>query len=212
MSTLASLPIPSKQDIELAMSSSFSPGLMTTLDGARFNPLVRTFPRIDIVDVARSLSRIPRFLGHTRRAYTVAEHCLHTSALVQRMFGGHMKQTALFALLHDGAEAYVNDLPSPIKHDRNMSAYAVSERETQERVWWELTAASPSANQRWVVKLVDSMMILQEHRDLRGGPDHTFLPPERIPLTLPPTDCELQQIFIDRYFDLTHDLAHCARA
>jgi len=68
-------------------------------------------PDVDISDIARSLSRLCRFSGHTRHFYSVAQHSLLVS---EKMPGGPSEKLA--ALLHDGAEAYVCDLPTPLKN------------------------------------------------------------------------------------------------
>ncbi|HET8688249.1 MAG TPA: hypothetical protein VFM18_16575 [Methanosarcina sp.] len=64
--------------------------------------------QIDIKDIALALSRIPRFNGHTNRFYSVAEHCWTG----QRFINNEYK---LAFLLHDATEAYLCDIPSPIK-------------------------------------------------------------------------------------------------
>ncbi len=64
---------------------------------------------IAIEDIAKSLSRQCRFLGHTTRPYTVAEHSL----LVSRQFD--CPDLAMWGLLHDAAETYLGDWPRPIK-------------------------------------------------------------------------------------------------
>jgi 5'-deoxynucleotidase YfbR-like HD superfamily hydrolase len=55
-----------------------------------------------------------RFGGHCRRFYSVAQHsCL----LADLMFeGGGDAAASRWALLHDAAEAYLLDLPHPLKH------------------------------------------------------------------------------------------------
>lgn len=64
---------------------------------------------IDPTDIAVSLSRVNRFLGHTtHRSWSVAQHSLAMSAYVA-------PEHALAALLHDAAEAYVGDLPAPLR-------------------------------------------------------------------------------------------------
>ena len=65
---------------------------------------------IDIVDIAHSLSQLCRFTGHTNMFYSVAQHSLLVS---EKVPGG--AAVKLCALLHDGAEAYTNDLASPLK-------------------------------------------------------------------------------------------------
>lgn len=64
--------------------------------------------KIHILDIAHSLANQARFNGHTRAFYSVAEHCVFMSLQVPRLF-------ALEALMHDAAEAYVGDVPAPLK-------------------------------------------------------------------------------------------------
>lgn len=63
---------------------------------------------IDIRDIAHALSNLCRFNGHTRKFYSVAQHCVHASEWVAA-------PAALPALLHDAAEYCLTDVPSPIK-------------------------------------------------------------------------------------------------
>ena len=65
---------------------------------------------IDIRDIAHSLSQLCRYTGHTNMFYSVAQHSLLVS---EKMPGGAADK--LCGLLHDGAEAYTNDLASPLK-------------------------------------------------------------------------------------------------
>jgi uncharacterized protein len=62
--------------------------------------------RID--DIAWALSNICRYGGHYHRNYSVAEHTL----LVAGLLPPHKK---LYALLHDAPEAYLGDIPTPLK-------------------------------------------------------------------------------------------------
>jgi uncharacterized protein len=76
--------------------------------GIEFNPFSPRLEDIDIEDIAHALSQIPRFGGHTRRFYSVAQHSWEVSLLCPRANAG-------YGLLHDAAEAYLLDVPSPIK-------------------------------------------------------------------------------------------------
>jgi len=63
-------------------------------------------------DIAHSLSQICRFNGHTQRFYSVAEHSVNVSAVCEHLWG---KRLAYYGLLHDATEAYISDLPRPVK-------------------------------------------------------------------------------------------------
>ena len=62
--------------------------------------------------IAQSLSRINRFCGNSPRAYTVAKH----SVIVMHLLPPDASYNASkMALLHDGHEAYLSDMPRPLK-------------------------------------------------------------------------------------------------
>ena len=63
---------------------------------------------ISINDIAHALSQMPRFGGHLPVFYSVAQH----SIFCAENAGGKDRLTAL---LHDATEAYLTDMPSPIK-------------------------------------------------------------------------------------------------
>lgn len=64
---------------------------------------------IKIEDISHSLSMQCRFGGHLRSFYSVAQHCLNCSYIISREY------LQLGALLHDASEAYLLDIPRPIK-------------------------------------------------------------------------------------------------
>lgn len=63
---------------------------------------------LHIEDIAHGLAYRCRFGGHTKNFHSVAEHCIHISD----MCPPHLR---LQALLHDASEAYIGDMPTPIK-------------------------------------------------------------------------------------------------
>lgn len=63
---------------------------------------------VSIDDIAMSLSRIPRWGGHTKLPYSVAAHSMY----VAKLLPSHLQLTGL---LHDASEAYLADIPSPFK-------------------------------------------------------------------------------------------------
>jgi hypothetical protein len=89
---------------------------ISTASGGRF--YFKRKQKVDIGDIAVALSNICRFTGQIYDFYSVAEHSWHCSYLVPKVH-------ALCALLHDGTEAYVNDLASPFK--RTQPDYVAAE-------------------------------------------------------------------------------------
>lgn len=84
------------------------PGRIRTYTGLFVDPFDMNEEDIDIEDIAHALSHIPRFAGHTKKFYSVAQHCVWVAEHCPQpyMLGG---------LLHDAAEAYLMDIPTPVK-------------------------------------------------------------------------------------------------
>lgn len=68
---------------------------------------------IDIRDIAWSLSGIRRFGAHTRLRETVADHSIY---MAKKFMDRGEYKNALHALMHDATEAYITDIPSPLKN------------------------------------------------------------------------------------------------
>ncbi len=82
---------------------------MTTFNGRRFNIMEPIIDDIDLGDIIQSLSNQCRFAGHCDRFYSVAQHSVNVAHLVADEF----KPWALF---HDAAEAYISDIPRPVRN------------------------------------------------------------------------------------------------
>lgn len=70
-----------------------------------FNPKPEMF---DILDIAHALSKEQRFGNHLRSTYSVAQHSIICAEIAT-------PENKLTALCHDFPEAYIRDLPKPIK-------------------------------------------------------------------------------------------------
>ena len=86
---------------------------MRTYTGGQFWPFDPDPEDVRIEDIAHALSLQCRFAGHVPEFYSVAQHCL----LVEQLTVPPSRETCLAALLHDAAEAYVLDMPRPLKRD-----------------------------------------------------------------------------------------------
>lgn len=78
------------------------------LSGAQFNYNRPEDSEVTLDDLASALSNICRFSGHLPCFYSVAQHLVNTSRIVPL-------RVAFDALMHDTAEAFTNDLPTPLK-------------------------------------------------------------------------------------------------
>lgn len=78
------------------------------LSGAKMNYNYPEESDVTLDDLASALSNICRFSGHLPKFYSVAQHLVNTSRIVPAEF-------AFDALMHDTAEAFTNDLPTPLK-------------------------------------------------------------------------------------------------
>jgi hypothetical protein len=83
-------------------------GWIQSVSGKRVSVTEPEESMIDIGDIAHALSLLCRFNGHGTKFYSVAEHSVHVSYEIQ-------SELALAGLLHDAAEAYLGDVPSPLK-------------------------------------------------------------------------------------------------
>lgn len=92
-------------------------GKIRTFTGKLVDPLFLQYPDIDIRDIAHHTANICRYTGAVPKFYSVAQH----SVLVARYFLLPMERAA--GLLHDGAEAYLNDIASPLKRADGMEEY-----------------------------------------------------------------------------------------
>lgn len=99
---------------------------MQTYTGRKFWPMDPRSDEVFIEDIAHSLAMQCRYAGHCLRFYSVAEH----SVLMARWFIGQgMYEEAWQALHHDDPEAYLVDVPRPVK------PFLAGYKEAEHNVW-----------------------------------------------------------------------------
>jgi uncharacterized protein len=109
---------------------------------------------IVIEDIAWALSRMPRFSGHSIPyvPYSVAQHCIQVAEELKE----HGPKIQLYGLLHDAAEAYINDLPSPVKHIPEIHAVIKKlEDSLMTAIYIALNIEMPTERQDELVKIAD---------------------------------------------------------
>jgi 5'-deoxynucleotidase YfbR-like HD superfamily hydrolase len=84
------------------------------VSGRWVNPFDPDPDQLDPDDIARALANQCRFGGHSRAFYSVAQHSVLVSRLVEERGGD--AEDVFAALMHDASEAYLGDMPHPLKH------------------------------------------------------------------------------------------------
>lgn len=120
--------------------------------------------QIDIVDIAKSLSGRCRFSGFVEPLYTVGEHVVRVKRKLEAE--GFPPLVLLAALLHDASEAYLSDVPRPIKY--KLAEYRALEKQIQEAIF-EYFGIVMTEEMHSHVKRADNILLLTEARDLLPG-------------------------------------------
>jgi 5'-deoxynucleotidase YfbR-like HD superfamily hydrolase len=108
-------------------------GRIRTFTGRYVNPLQLQPEDIEILDIAHHLSNICRYTGACPDHYSVAQHSVYVA---RRMWVKHVKwEAGMAGLLHDAAEAYFNDIASPVKRDPRMTWYCDLEHEATKMIF-----------------------------------------------------------------------------
>lgn len=155
--------------------------------------------QFDIEDIAYALSNTCRFNGHCSGFLSVAEHSV---LVAQRL----PKNLQLKGLLHDATEAYLGDIPSPIK--QFLPDYRVLEHTFEDAIMEKFGLDGDGWDQ---VKHADIDALFTEAHFLipSQGKDWTFFQGPVVykvnydlkPVCLPPAYA--YKLFMGMYYDLT---------
>jgi len=150
-------------------------GVIWTASGQKVNPYNPEHgDRVTIEDVAKSLSCQGRFTGHTKRFYSVAEHCVRASRLLLGRFPKRMSwegrlRIRLLTLLHDAGETICGDIARPIKQHADFQAYRKAEGTIGDRISSNLSSCVPCRTEAAIVKACDMSMCRIEMDNLMPG-------------------------------------------
>jgi hypothetical protein len=140
-----------------------------TYSGKLFDVLKPDPQLIDLVDIAAALSKLCRFGGHCRHFYSVAEHSVLASDLIQQAYPGN-QMLARWALLHDASEAYMVDIPRPVK--RQLLEYVRLEDAIQETIATRFDLPWPMPHE--VHEADNEMLALELRAYMPSNPNHQF--------------------------------------
>jgi 5'-nucleotidase len=143
------------------LTAVLEPGpFIQTLSGRRVNPLDAAVEDIDPADIARALSNLCRFGGHSKAFYSVAQHSAIVCDLLEQR-GGATPDELMAALLHDAAEAYLGDLPHPLKHRSELgAAFRVAEKRLEAVIAERFALPEAAAK----IKPLDKALLATERR------------------------------------------------
>jgi len=136
-----------------------------TYTGRKFDVMNPRAEDVSFIDIAHALAHQARFNGHTKQFYSVAHHCVIMSREIPPEF-------ALYALLHDAAEAYIGDMPHPVK--QLFPAFSKLEGTILDAVFKAAGIQSLDSNYEdrmaAEIGLYDRRMLLTERQQLMGEP------------------------------------------
>jgi hypothetical protein len=143
---------------------------MQTYTGRAFYPLAPRAEDVNELDIAHSLSMQCRYNGHVQRFYSVAEHCILMADYILDESGVLGDETArehaLWALLHDAAEAYIGDMVRPLK--LHMPTFCEADDNVTGVIADRFGLVSRTIPPE--VKAIDTRILLDERAALLGTP------------------------------------------
>lgn len=155
---------------------------------------------VNINDISHSLSLTCRFVGHIKYHYSVAYHSIIVSYLCK-------KENALYGLLHDASEAYIQDIPSPLKNSYIFKEYKELEKHFTKQIYNHFNLFEDEPDD---VKSADKLCFFIEQRQLTNVRVDNFdssldkileeFPIARISKKTPE---EVEKMFLERFYELT---------
>lgn len=177
--------------------------------GRAFWPLDPREDELFIEDVAQGLSHLCRFGGQCREFYSVAQHSVLVSELCEGFTptGADSERrslNALSGLLHDAPEAFIADLPRPVR------SQLPSYNDIEAGLWqvcaqrWGLLDADGAKflYDEEILRRADDTALVTEKRDLMAVSMHWGLEEEVEPVPrtiLPVPSSEARGHFLERF-------------
>lgn len=115
-------------------------------------------------DIAHSLSMQCRANGHFKEFYSVSQHCV--DCYEEAKARGYHPRAAFACLLHDAGEAYITDLPRPIKN--HLPMYIKMEDEILTAIYCKFLGSDLSQEEQELVGSVDDTMFYYEFLRFMG--------------------------------------------
>jgi hypothetical protein len=128
----------------------------------KFYPLKPVKEKINIVDIAHSLSLMTRANGHFRHFYSIAQHSIN--CYKEAEIRGYSQRVQFACLLHDASESYISDLTRPVK--RNLPDYFAIEEKLQSKIYDKFGLGDLSKQEFKLIGDVDDTLLHYEFEEL----------------------------------------------
>lgn len=187
---------------EKAAMKKFEAGI-EAVSGRMLFPLSPRVADVNIKDIAHALGNKCRYTGHCREFYSVAQHSVLVSQVVDR-------RLALAGLLHDASEYVLPDVSSPVKP--RLKGFKEIEEGVLDAVFkrFGILATRQDEEAMAEIKAADRAVMAIEVRDLMpGNPDYWDLPDADpfLDVREPWGPKESREKFMDRYEQIMEAMA-----
>lgn len=174
---------------------------ISTFSGRKFHPIEPDPEEVFIEDIAHALSNQCRFAGHVREFYSVGEHSILVKEIIRKE--GWPVTLQFKALMHDAAEAFLVDLPRPIKME--MPTY----REAETRVMAAISARfGIIKGYDEIIKKADAIALATEKKELMPATPEWDPGAEAIDIAILPYKAgEAKKPFLEAFHDLKKKIA-----
>lgn len=155
------------------MAADEDAAVVETFTGGRFRPFDPAPEDVHLADIAGGLAHICRFGGHCRPFYSVARHSLYVS----EELADQPTRVQAYGLLHDAGEAYLGDVPRPIK--LQLDGFEQAEDAILSAVWRAFDLPAPTDEEWATVMAADDRLLAYEADELLEDGSWAPAPPDR---------------------------------
>ncbi len=171
-----------------------------TYTGQKFEPADPEPETIIIEDIAHALSMLCRGNGHVKTFWSVGEHCICCAKEARAR--GLSDRMALICLLHDAAECYLSDVPSPFK--KTLPEYQAREDTLMDMIYERFLGAKLTTEEYVQMKAIDRDLLWYDLKLLLGEDPQVAEPKlQTVPdYTVRPFQ-EVEQEYLELFYELS---------